>query len=129
MTEQAILILRLAVGIVMFAHGVGKFKKRLILDKKWKKEYGYPVGTVLFAGILQVAGGAAITVGIFTSASAFILTLNMLVATYVCIYKHHEPFSSVSPNKGWDINLLLLGALVALILLGDGDWSLIELLT
>jgi len=128
MTDAAILIIRLATGIVMLSHGIGKFQKREILDKKWKKEYNYPIGTVVLAGILQVAGGLALIVGIFTSAAAFILTLNMLVAAYVCIWEHREPFNSVSPGKGWDINLLLLGVLVALILLGDGKWSVMEYL-
>ncbi len=125
MTDIAILILRVVVGIVMVAHGVGKFKKRKILDKKWLDHYGFPIGTVLFAGVIQLLGGLAVIGGVFTRYAALILALNMLVATYICIWKHHEPFNSVSPGKGWDINLLITGALVVLILLGDGKWSLL----
>jgi len=50
--------------------------------------------------------------------------LVMLVATYISIAKHHEPFLSTPDGKGWDINLLLMGSLIALIFLGDGKWAL-----
>jgi putative oxidoreductase len=121
MLDAGILILRVAVGVVMVAHGIPKiFWKRQVYNKKWRQEYGFPMGSV----IVQVIAGLAIAVGILTSWSAFILVLNMLVATYISIAKHQEPFLSTPEGKGWDINLLLIGALVALILFGDGSWSL-----
>jgi uncharacterized membrane protein YphA (DoxX/SURF4 family) len=49
----------------------------------------------------------------------------MLVATYISIWKHGEPFLSTPEGKGWDVNLLLVGALVALIFTGDGAWALV----
>ena len=82
------------------------------------------MGSVILTGIFQAAGGLAILVGVFTSASALILALNMVVATYVSIWKHGEPFLSTPEGKGWDVNFLLLAALTALIFFGDGNWSL-----
>jgi putative oxidoreductase len=129
MVDLGILILRVAVGIVMVAHGIPKiFWKRKVFNKKWKEEYGFPLGSVILTGIVQVVGGLAILVGIFTSLSALILTLNMLVAAYVSIWPHGEPFLSTPEGKGWDINLLLIGALIALIFFGDGNWSLAALI-
>ena len=129
MVDLGILILRVSVGIVMIAHGVPKiFWKRKVFNKKWKEEYGFPLGSVILTGIVQVVGGLAILVGIFTSFSALILTLNMLVAAYVSIWPHDEPFLSTPEGKGWDVNLLLIGALIALIFFGDGNWSLAGLL-
>ena len=125
MVDIGILILRIAVGIVVVAHGLPKlFWKRRLFDKKWRQEYGFPVGSVLLTGIVQAAGGLAIIVGVFTQLAAFILVLNMLVATYISIWVHREPFSSTPEGKGWDINFLLIGALVALIFLSDGALSL-----
>jgi uncharacterized membrane protein YphA (DoxX/SURF4 family) len=49
----------------------------------------------------------------------------MVVATWVSIWKHREPFLSTPEGKGWDVNFLLIGALIALIFLGSGEWSLI----
>jgi len=125
MVDVGILILRISVGIVMVAHGLPKiFWKRELFNKKWKKEYGFPLGSVIITGIVQVAGGLAIIVGIFTQLSSLILALNMLVATYVSIWKHNEPFLSTPEGKGWDVNFLLVGALISLVLLGGGAWSL-----
>jgi putative oxidoreductase len=126
MVDMGILILRITVGVVMIAHGVPKlFWKRKVFNKKWREEYGFPLGSVILTGIVQVAGGLAILVGVFTSPSALILALNMVVAAYVSIWKHREPFLSTPEGKGWDVNFLLIGALTALIFFGDGTWSLV----
>lgn len=126
MAEVGILILRIAVGIVMVAHGLPKiFWKRKVFDKKWKKEYGFPLGSVLITGIVQVVGGFAIILGVYTQFASFILALNMLVATYVSIWPHGEPFLSTPEGKGWDVNFLLVGGLITLIFTGGGAWSLV----
>ena len=126
MTEISILVLRVAVGIIMVAHGLPKiFWKREMFNKKWKKEYGFPLGSVLITGIAQVVGGWAILVGVYTQLFSLVLTLNMLVATYISIWNHHEPFISTPEGKGWDVNFLLVGALISLILSGGGAWSLV----
>jgi putative oxidoreductase len=124
MADVAILILRVALGIVMILHGVYKFQNKSLFDKKWLKDYGFPKGSVLLSGILQVVCGLAIIGGVFSRFAALILLLIMLVATYISIGKHHEPFLSTPEGKGWDINFLLVGALVALIFLGDGKLAL-----
>ena len=125
MADVGIFILRISVGIVMVAHGLPKiFWKREFFNKKWKKEYGFPLGSVILTGIAQVVFGLAIIVGIFTQLSSLILALNMVVATYISIWNHREPFLSTPEGKGWDVNFLLIGALVALIFLGDGGWAL-----
>ena len=126
MIEVGILILRIAVGIVMVAHGLPKiFWKREVFNKKWKKEYGFPLGSVLLTGFIQVAGGLAIITGLFTQLFSLILTLNMVVATYISIWNHGEPFLSTPEGKGWDVNLLLVGALITLIFLGGSNWPFI----
>jgi uncharacterized membrane protein YphA (DoxX/SURF4 family) len=64
--------------------------------------------------------------GIFTQLVAFVMTLDMLAALYICIFNSHhkEPFNSVTPVKGWDVNLLLVGALVVVVLLGAGKYAI-----
>ena len=125
MFDVGILILRIALGIVLIPHGVYKFQRKQFFDKKWREEYGLPVGSVLLTGIVQVAGGLAIILGVYTSVAALIQVLVMVVATWVSIWKHREPFLSTPEGKGWDVNFLLIGALIALIFLGSGEWSLI----
>ena len=129
--DLATLILRLSLGVIMVSHGIPKIKKREVLGKKWNDHYGVPKATIWLTGILQIVGGLALLVGLFTSLTSLILALDMLAALYICIFNshHREPFNSVSPVKGWDVNLLLVGALVAVMILGGGKWSLDGLLS
>ena len=129
--DLASLILRLSLGVIMISHGIPKIKKREVLGKKWNDHYGVPKATIWLTGLLQIVGGLALLVGLFTSLTSLILTLDMLAALYICIFNshHREPFNSVSPVKGWDVNLLLVGALVAVMILGGGKWSLDGLLS
>ena len=124
MADVGILILRVVLGIVMILHGVYKFQKKSFFDQKWREDYGFPRVSVLLTGIVQVACGLAIIGGVFSRLAALILFMVMLVATYISIGKHHEPFLSTPDGKGWDINFLLMGSLIALIFLGDGKWAL-----
>lgn len=124
MADAAILILRVVLGVVMILHGAYKFQNKSLFDRKWRDDYGFPGGSVLLSGIVQVAGGLALIGGVFSRLAALILLLVMLVASYVSIAKHREPFLSTPDGKGWDVNFLLIGALVALIFLGDGKWAL-----
>lgn len=120
------LILRMTLGVIMVSHGIPKIRKREVLGKKWNDHYKIPKETVLLTGILQIVGGVALIVGLFTSLTAFVLTFDMVAALLICVFNshHREPFNSVSPEKGWDVNLLLVGSLIAVILLGGGAWSL-----
>ena len=126
MIDLAILLLRLFLGIVMIPHGVHKLQTLNDVNEKWREDYGFPLGTVALVAILQIVTGLAMVLGIYTRYAALIQALIMMVATYVSIWKNHEPFLSLPTGKGWDINLLLMGAFIALILLGDGSWALLS---
>lgn len=125
MVDLAILILRLFLGIVMIPHGMHKLQKLGVLNKEWREKYGFPVGAVALAGIVQILTGLAMVFGIYSRFAAMIQALVMVVATYVSIWKNREPFLSLPAGKGWDFNFLLMGAITALILLGDGNWALL----
>lgn len=115
MNDIEILVLRIIVGIVMAAHGLPKlFWKRKEYNQKWKDKYHFPLGSVVMTGMLQLLGGLAIIMGVYIQLSAIILVLNMLVATYISIWIHEEPFLSTPEGKGWDVNFLLIGALIIL---------------
>ena len=129
--DLATLILRLALGVIMVSHGIPKIQKREVLGKKWNDHYGVPKATIWLTGILQIVGGLALLVGLFTSLTSLVLTLDMLAALFICIFNshHREPFNSVTPEKGWDVNLLLVASLIAVLLMGGGKWSLDALLS
>jgi putative oxidoreductase len=124
MDELAILLLRLLVGTALLPHAVMKFKRKKEFDKKWIEKYGLPNGSVILTAIAQLVGSLLIMLGILTRQSSVILVINMLVATYMSIKKSHEPFISSPEGKGWDINFMIIGVLLVLILVGDGNWSI-----
>lgn len=128
MEDLAIFILRFSIGAIMLAHAVYKIQKKAFFDKKWKDEYGYPQGSVLLNIIVQFIGAITLFLGIYSRYVSIVLLINMLFAWYICIWNHREPFLSTPEGKGWDFNLLLVAALVVLIIMGDGNWSVLELL-
>lgn len=125
MTNIAILILRLFLGIVMIPHGVHKFQIINFLNKKWLNEYGFPVGSVALAGAVQIITGLAIVLGVYSRYAAIIQAIVMVVGTYASIWKEHEKFLSLPTGKGWDINFLLIGTFIILALLGGGTLALL----
>lgn len=129
MLDIGILILRVAVGMVLIPHGIYKFQRLDFLNKKWSEHYGFPEPSVPVVGFLQIVGGLLLIIGLFTFWNSLVQLVIMLVATYISIWNHREPYLSTPDGKGWDFNFLLLAALVALILFGDGEWSLIALLS
>lgn len=128
MDELAILLLRLLVGISLLPHALMKFKRKQEFDQKWVVKYGLPRGSVLLTAVVQLVGSLLLIVGIFTRYLSAILVINMLVATYISINKSHEPFISSPEGKGWDINFMIVGVLIVLIIVGNGEWSLAGLL-
>lgn len=125
--DIGILILRVSIALVMLPHGLHKFEKLDSINVKWRDKYGLPFGAAALAGIIQIVCGVALLVGVFSSGAALILFATMIVATWTSISKEHEPFLSLPARKGWDLNFILVGALIAQIFMGDGTWSLIRL--
>jgi len=128
-----ITILRLVLGVVFLAHG---------LPKLLPVFGGSPAGTaamfeasglqpalllVLIVGVIELFGGAAIILGVWTRFSAILLAINMGVA----IWKIHLPHGfflnlSLEPGvgHGYEFAMVLLGGLVCLLLSGPGAVSI-----
>jgi uncharacterized membrane protein YphA (DoxX/SURF4 family) len=129
MMDIGILLLRIAVGVTMFMHGLVKFQRREYFEHKWSHQYGFHKSFVLLNGILQSGGSILILAGLFTAPLGLILALDMVVATWVSIKMHDEPFLSNPDGKGWDVNFTLIFGLLALAFLGDGALSIAALIS
>jgi len=128
-----ITILRLVLGVVFLAHG---------LPKLLPVFGGSPAETaamfeasglqpalllVLVVGVIELFGGAAIILGVWTRFAAILLAINMGVA----IWKIHLPHGfflnlSLEPGvgHGYEFAMVLLGGLVCLLLTGPGVVSI-----
>lgn len=119
--EWAPLVLRLAAGIIFIAHGWQKFG---VMDAfaDFLDSLGVPI-PVLFAGIvvgIEIVGGAALIVGLFTHWAAKLLAIDMLVAFFLVHIKN----GIFVQNNGFELVLVLFAASLAIVFLGAGKWSL-----
>lgn len=132
--QVAPLFLRLAVGFGFMAHGWAKlsrgpegFAKLLTL-----LHVPFPHLMAWISVLIETLGGFAILAGIFVSLSALPLICTMLVAMF-SIHIHYG-YSSINTigltakgplfgPPGYEINLLYIAALIALIISGAGKFS------
>lgn len=104
--DFGILALRIGIGLLFIAHGTKK------LDGKMG-----PFMT--FIGISETIGGLALLAGFLTQFAALGIAVIMAGAVYKKVVEWHVPYSS-SEKIGWEFDLLIIGACVALMTLGSG---------
>jgi putative oxidoreductase len=109
-------ILRIVAALIFLEHGTQKL-------------FGfppseYPATTLLslmgVAGVLEMAGGALLALGLFTRPVAFILSGMMAVAYWMA----HAPQSAFPVNNGGDAAILYCFVFLYLFVAGGGAWSL-----
>lgn len=121
MTDLGILIIRVAVGAIFVYHGYSKLATRLQFAN-WFRSLklpapgflaGFVIGTELFGGLAVVLGGAQWL-------PPLLLVAVMLGAIKIA---HWTRVPDVSKG-GWEFAALLLLLNIALILTGNGQYSL-----
>lgn len=129
MNNLVSLILRLSLGAMFFMHGL-----QIALGKMGgpgaegfsKMLAGLGVAPALFwayvAGYSILIGGLMLILGIFTRLACIPLIIFMLVA----IIKVHWAKGFFLMAGGYEYNFIVIAALLALMLLGPGDFSLIR---
>lgn len=117
-----IALLRIALGAMFLAHGLLKW---LVFTLPGTAEFfasaGFPAWTAYPVTALEVLGGAALVLGIFTRPVAGVLALELLG-----VAKVHLPngWLFTNANGGWEYPVFLIAATVVLLLLGDGAMAL-----
>jgi putative oxidoreductase len=119
--DIGLLVLRLIVGIVFIAHGYFKFKMGMAGTTGFMTKLGVPLPSVAapFSIIAEIGGGIALILGILTLPVGIALAIDMIGA--ITFAKHWAQL--IGPN-GYELELLLLSASVALALIGPGRFSL-----
>ena len=109
--DWGLLILRIFIGIIFLVHGWGKLSGK------------NTPGGFRFLGFCESIGGLAAILGLLTQFASIGFSLIMLGAIYMKISKWNVRFTF--PDKpGWEFDFMVLGAAIALILLGAGNFSL-----
>jgi putative oxidoreductase len=132
--QWALVPLRLIIGFGFLAHGWAKWSRGPANFGKLLQQIGapFPTSTAWMVTLLEVLGGLAILAGVLVVIVSIPLIVSMLVAMFTV--QVHYGFSSVNtigltPSgplfgpPGYEINLLYIAGLLALMLAGPGMLS------
>lgn len=122
--DFALLLLRVVLGLTMAAHGYNKFfgKGGLAGTAGWFDGMGMKPGIfhARVAATTEMAAGLGLAVGLFTPVPAAGFVALMLVAAWT-VHRHNGFFIV---KEGWEYNLILAVAAVAVAGTGAGKLSL-----
>src|SRR5215468_5770540 len=137
--QWAPLPLRLVIGYGFVAHGWAKLSRGPAGFAKLLEQIGAPLpeATAWVSTFIEVLGGLAILAGAFVAVVSIPLIVMMLVATFTVHLRYG--FSAINTigltadgpqfgPPGYEVNLLYVAGLLALILQGAGPFSIDSLL-
>lgn len=116
-SDWGLLGLRLTVGVIFFVHGKAKWAM-------WKTQPSAQMpaqmlGVMKVLSIIEPLAGLALIAGLWTQVAAAGLALIMLGALYFKIKVWKSPFTSQT-STGWEFDLVLLAANLAILTTGPG---------
>jgi len=114
--DVGLLLLRIAVAIIFFYHGLPKLSKA----KAMSAMMGMPTGMIFMLGMIEALSSFGIAFGVFTQLSALLLAIVMVGAIGMKAMKWGVPFSAMD-KTGWEFDLILLFTSIAIILGGGGS--------
>jgi|SRR3989344_8878168 len=115
--DYGLLALRIALGIIFLYHGYPKIKN----PKMMAQTFGNTFPLVL--GLVEFVAGILILFGLYTQFAAIAFIIIMLGALYYKITKWKISFFAQN-TTGWEFDLLILAASIALLSLGAGAYSI-----
>ena len=129
----ALLVIRLALGIIFVAHGGQKLfglwggAGLSATIETFEKNMGIPPPLTVMAAAAEFFGGIALVVGLLTRAASLSLGIVMVVAIFQAHLSHGFFINwEQAPGRGHGIeyNIALLSMCVALLISGPGKLSL-----
>jgi len=125
-TDIALLIMRVILGVIFIAHGYPKlFVFKIPGFAQFLSQLGVPLPG-LFAVIVTLVeflGGILIILGIFSRWIGLLMAINMLVATFLVKIKVGLVVPPNQPGVGAEIDLALFAIALAILVFGPGSIS------
>jgi putative oxidoreductase len=117
--DVGLLALRIGVGVIFLVHGIQKLAM-------WKMQPSaqMPAGMLSVMkslSIVETLGGLAVLIGFLTQFVAVGLGIIMIGAIQLKVSQMHKKFSG---EGGWEFDLILLAAAIALLFSGAGSLGL-----
>lgn len=138
--DLALLLLRLGFGLGMaLAHGLPKVQALAAGDTGFvqgvaRLGFPYPLAFAWASALVELVGGAALALGLFTRPFAGLNAANMVVAAFWRHHAHHQLLGVAGLRvwteeqlKAWgrpELALVYLLGFVALLLMGAGAYAL-----
>ena len=124
--DLAHLVVRLIVGVIFVAHGLGKFQIGINTITGFLQSVGIPAAG--FFGwalpLIEIIGGLALIFGLATRLAALLLAIVMVVAIIKVKIAIGLIVPMAQPGVGMELDLALLAGLLAILLEGPGRFSL-----
>lgn len=122
----AIILIRITVGCVFLSEGIQKFLFSDSLGVGRFIKIGIPLPEIMapFVGVVEIACGGLILLGLFTQLAAIPLIISMLVAfsTTKIPLLFEKGFWAMAHEARTDLSMIL--GLIFLLIVGSGRWSL-----
>ena len=122
--NTALLIVRVAFGVVLLAHGTKHLRNR---DKtmRWTASIGFrsPGVQWFFMSFAEIGVGLSLATGLLTAVGAAGL-VSLMVVAYWTVHRRAGFWITARPDEGWEYVFVLTAAAFAIALLGPGEWSL-----
>lgn len=116
----ALLLLRLALAVIFIYHGYPKLFGNVQQAMQGFQRNGFPAYFVYVAGIVEVFGGFALVLGLFTRVAGLLLAGEMLIAAL----KVHLGQGPITQVKNYEFPMLLSAASFVIAAFGAGLISL-----
>jgi putative oxidoreductase len=135
-SSWGLLVLRLGVAAVFFAHGWPKLNPRGPMKGPagfagWLEQLHVPLAPALawVVALLETAGAGLLALGLGTRLLAVGFGIDMVVAISVALRPMGASFTSMEPGaSAWELEFLLLVSSLAMVFTGAGAISLDRLL-
>jgi putative oxidoreductase len=113
-------LMRFSAGAVVVYHGYAKLFAGFapVVAKNILTPLGFPLPVVwaYFLGVLELVGGAALAIGLFTRPVALMFVIELAIVTY---WHSGNGYFFTSPGGGWEFPLLLLLQYLGTLLSGN----------
>jgi len=116
----AMLLLRVAMGIVFISHGYPKLFGNTRETMQMFGHLGFPGYFAYLAGVVEFFGGITLILGLFTRISALLIAGEMLIA----LWRVHLPQGPIGQVKNYEFPMILAAAAFTLATVGAGLISL-----
>jgi putative oxidoreductase len=122
----ALLVMRLALGLIMLVHGSHKVFGGLHHHVQFVSSLGFPAWMAYLSAFTEFLGGLLVLAGLFTRAAAFAICLDLAVAIWK-VHLHNGLIGSPD-HPGFEFPLAVFALAFALIFFGGGPIAIDHIL-